>query len=230
MQKNRIAKYVFVQCLTFGRIPLILVCLGVSVCTDTGASVGWFSVAFGAMVLAALTDGVDGYFARRFDVQSRLGAYADPLTDKVFYLTAFPLLVFLAGLRCVETAGSPWSGCGFHARLLLVLTVLFLLRDQWVSFLRALGAIHNVDGRANWSGKLRTLISFPVVCAVYYYLQAPRDTFFDVIPIYRWPLLIYMAEIAALVINIVSIWIYTVYYWPVLRAEFVTSRDPKGTG
>ena len=54
-----------------------------------------------------------------------------------------------------------------------MLAILFLLRDQWVSFLRSLGALHNLSAKANWSGKARTLISFPTICVIYYYLQAP---------------------------------------------------------
>src|ERR1017187_6860245 len=65
-----------------------------------------------------------------------------------------------------------------HARALLVLAILFLLRDQWVSFLRSIGALHNLSAKANWSGKARTLISFPTICVIYYYLQAPA----------RWPM------------------------------------------
>jgi len=197
-------KFYFVQSLTLGRIPLIFVFLAISVLAPKPLSCVWFLLAFGAMILSAVTDLFDGYFARKFNVVTRLGAYADPLTDKVFYLTTFPTLVYLAGLE----------GQDRHAQLLLGLTIFFLLRDQWVSFLRSIGAIYNADAKANWSGKLRTLISFPVICTIYYYLQAP-DSWFLQVP--KW--LIYTLEVATIVITLISAWVYTVYYWPYLKQE-----------
>lgn len=211
-------KFYFVMSLTLGRAPLILIFLLVNLLVlkefDGVWYLGspkthhlWFSFGFGAMVLSAITDLFDGYFARKFKVVTNLGGYADPLTDKIFYLTAFPVLVFVMALRPEEMV---------HCRLLVALTVIFLVRDQWISFLRTIGALHNVDGKANWSGKARTIISFPTICCIYWYLMAPED----------WPLrlvkqdwFIYVLEVASLIINVVSIWVYSVYYWPYLRKE-----------
>jgi phosphatidylglycerophosphate synthase len=162
------------------------------------------------MLLSALTDLFDGYFARRFKVTSRLGSYADPMTDKIFYLATFPTLVYLADR----------IGQSQHARVLLALTILFLLRDQWVSFLRSIGALHNVDAQANWSGKARTLISFPVICVIYYGLQAPTD----------WPWrpatsVLYALESLSMLVNLVSVGVYTARFWPALRLELRPPRE-----
>jgi CDP-diacylglycerol--glycerol-3-phosphate 3-phosphatidyltransferase len=197
-------KFLFVQALTLVRVPLIFVFLAVSVFCGHPLSALWFFVAFGSMILSAVTDLFDGYFARRFGVASRLGGYADPMMDKVFYLTTFPTLVYLADR----------VGQHGHARLLLVLAILFLLRDQWVTFLRSLGALHDMSAKANWSGKVRTLISFPTICLIYYYLQAP--------PGWRVQVprsLVYGAEAISLAINFVSIAVYSAHFWPALRAE-----------
>src|SRR5882672_5033700 len=183
-------KFYFVMGLTLVRVPLIFLFLCVSVFGGHPLPAPWFIVAFSAMILSALTDVFDGYFARRFKVTSRLGSYADPMMDKVFYLAAFPTLVYLA-----EQLGQ-----STHARVLLFLAILFLLRDQWVSFLRSIGALHNLDAKANWSGKARTVISFPTICVIYYYLQAPAD----------WPvripsLVVYSLESLSMLINLISI-------------------------
>ena len=61
-------KYYFVQFLTLGRVPLILLFLVVAVLVPGPLSDFWFSVAFGALVLSAVTDLLDGYFARKFKV------------------------------------------------------------------------------------------------------------------------------------------------------------------
>ena len=123
------------------------------------------------------------------------------MTDKVFYLTTFPTLVYLADR----------VGQHGHARVLLVLAILFLLRDQWVSFLRSLGALHNLSAKANWSGKARTLISFPTICVIYYYLQAPAALGLRV-PDY----LVYGLKVLSMVINFISIGVYTLRFWPAL--------------
>src|SRR5580765_8304021 len=203
-------KFYFVMGLTLVRVPLIFLFLSVSVFGGHPLPEPWFVVAFAAMLLSALTDLFDGYFARRFKVTSRLGSYADPMMDKVFYLATFPTLVYLA-----EQLGQ-----STHARTLLVLAILFLLRDQWVSFLRSIGAIHKLSAKANWSGKARTIISFPSICVIYYALEAPTN----------WPWrpsqnVLFGLEALSMLINLISIVVYTTYFWPALRFEM---RPPDG--
>ena len=212
MNRARLLKFLFVQGLTLFRVPLIFLFLAVSVFFGNPLPEAWFIVAFAAMILSAVTDLFDGYFARKFRMTSRLGSYADPMTDKVFYLTTFPTLVYLADR----------VGQHGHARALLVLAILFLLRDQWVSFLRSIGALHNLDAKANWSGKARTIISFPSICVIYYYLQAPT----------RWGVLVpdsvvYGLEVLSMAINLISIVVYTSRFWPALRVEL---RPPDADG
>jgi len=45
-----------------------------------------------AFALAALSDGVDGYIARRYGQQSELGAILDPLADKLLLVSGIVLL------------------------------------------------------------------------------------------------------------------------------------------
>ena len=197
-------KFYIVMGLTLVRVPLIFLFLAVSVFGGHPLAAGWFVVAFSAMILSALTDLFDGYFARRFKVTSRLGSYADPMMDKIFYLTTFPTLVYL--VEQLRQTG--------HAKALLILAILFLLRDQWVSFLRSIGAIHNLSAKANWSGKARTIISFPTICVIYYALESPAD----------WPCrpsqnILFGLEGLSMAINLVSIAVYTSHFWSALRAE-----------
>ena len=53
---------------------------------------GWAFISF---VAAGLSDGIDGYLARRFDWRTRLGAYLDPLADKALLVSVFVTLGFL---------------------------------------------------------------------------------------------------------------------------------------
>lgn len=205
-------KFRFVLALTVGRIPLIFLFLAITLIAAKPLKAVWFTAAFTAMILSAVTDVLDGWFARRFDVVTRFGAYVDPLTDKIFYLATFPTLVYLAGI----------AGQLGHAQLLLALTILFLLRDQWVSFLRSIGAMYGRSAKANWSGKIRTVISFPTICTIYYYLEAPRSWWLQ-IPLW----MVYVLETASVAINLISIWVYTVDYWPCLKDEMTRTDNPE---
>jgi cardiolipin synthase len=55
----------------------------------SGSPLDWQRlVAIGVFILAACTDGIDGYVARRWNQRSRLGALLDPIADKGLLLTA----------------------------------------------------------------------------------------------------------------------------------------------
>ena len=214
-------KFAFVQALTLGRAPLIFVFFFINLLLLRNRGDGWyligpnahawlFWIAFGAMVVSTLTDIFDGYFARKFDMVTKMGAYADPLTDKIFYLVTFPTLVFVAAV----------IGEYLQAGIFLLLTVIFLLRDQWVSFLRSIGAIYGASAKANWSGKWRTIIAFSSICGFYWYLLVPSDWWLQ-LPLW----LVLTAEALCLAINIVSMWVYTRNYWRYVMQEM---RKPAG--
>lgn len=58
---------------------------------------GQFLVALLLFMLAALSDGADGFLARRFGWFSRFGAIADPLADKALLVTTYAVMA-LTGL------------------------------------------------------------------------------------------------------------------------------------
>ncbi|MCW5715668.1 MAG: CDP-alcohol phosphatidyltransferase family protein [Bauldia sp.] len=57
---------------------------------------GYFGAAFVVFVVAGISDGIDGFIARRYDLRSRLGAYLDPLADKALLVSIFLSLTFLS--------------------------------------------------------------------------------------------------------------------------------------
>lgn len=52
------------------------------------------SIAFAIFLLASFSDGVDGWIARFFNCQSRLGLILDPLADKILIISCFILLAY----------------------------------------------------------------------------------------------------------------------------------------
>ena len=52
-----------------------------------------FELALILFVLAGLTDGLDGWIAKRFNCASQLGARLDPLADKIIIISAYFMLV-----------------------------------------------------------------------------------------------------------------------------------------
>jgi cardiolipin synthase len=54
-----------------------------------------FAWAFASFLLAGISDGIDGYLARRFGWRTRLGAYLDALADKALLVSLFIALGLL---------------------------------------------------------------------------------------------------------------------------------------
>lgn len=53
---------------------------------------GEMLMAFALFVLAGVSDGVDGFIARHFDQKSELGAWLDPIADKLLLVSVFVML------------------------------------------------------------------------------------------------------------------------------------------
>lgn len=73
---------------------------------------GWALVVF---VTAGITDGLDGVIARRSGQNSSIGAWLDPMADKLLLVTTFVVLT--------------WPGLGLTNRLPVWLTVCLISRD-----------------------------------------------------------------------------------------------------
>ena len=199
-------KSIFVNALTMSRVPLIFLYLAFTVAGQLRDSFACFVVAFVAGAAAGLSDFFDGMLARRWGVVSDFGKMADPLMDKVYFIVAFPSLVWLAAVQGEGTA---------HTVALLVLTVLWILRDQWVTFLRAVASLYHANVAAMWLGKVRTALSFPCVGFVFAYLAFRR----------AWPAGVAEAGLYAcfaiegflILLNIYSFVVYTMSYFPYVR-------------
>lgn len=213
------AKSFVVNALTFLRVPLIFMWLllaCVQEFTITSESSGSFMLAAFAcmmMLLSGLTDAYDGVLARKWAVVSTLGKMADPLMDKVFYIVAFPALTW----QVMHQGES-----SFHGLLMLVFTILYMLRDTWVTFMRTFGTMYGADVAAMWLGKVRTALSFPGAGWVYMYLCFHRMV--DPCWWSAWLVSCYVVEGVLLALTAWSFCTYTAAYMPYLRRALNTDN------
>jgi len=74
--------------ITIGRLVLVPFVVAMIVQKD-------WDLAFFAFVLAGLSDAVDGFVARRFDLRSDLGAYLDAIADKALLVSIYVTLAIV---------------------------------------------------------------------------------------------------------------------------------------
>jgi len=94
-------------------------------------------IAFAIFVIAAVTDALDGYLARKLNEVSDLGKFLDPLADKLLVTAALIALVYL---QEVET----W------------VAAIIILRELFISFFRFYFLINNASFAASVPAKLKT--------------------------------------------------------------------------
>ena len=134
--------------LTLLRIILVPVFMAVLYMGFPGAN--W--VALAIFIIASFTDLLDGKIARKYNLVTDFGKFADPLADKI--------LVTAAMLWFVELGQMPaWA-------LLIVVT-----REFAVSGLRMLASNKGRVIAAGWSGKVKTASA--MACIVLMFLPIP---------------------------------------------------------
>ena len=108
-----------------------------------------YSWALGILILAALTDGLDGLLARSLNQKTALGAYLDPIADKLLLSSSFFVLALEGQMR--------WW-----------LTILVLSRDVLILITAAVifaSAGHRLFPPSIY-GKLTTLVQILLIFAV----------------------------------------------------------------
>lgn len=97
--------------------------------------------AAGLFTLAAVTDFLDGWLARRWQAQSALGAFLDPVADKLMVAAALVLLV--------QSMDSVWVTLAAMVIVMREISVSAL--REWMAELQARAAV-----AVSWLGKLKT--------------------------------------------------------------------------
>ncbi len=118
-----------------------------------GGHEGWFGVsstvadwiALALFILASLTDFVDGWIARKYNLVTNFGKFMDPLADK--------LLVGAALVALVEMERIPgW------------IVIVIISREFIISGFRLIAADSNVVIAASYWGKFKTVFQMVMVC------------------------------------------------------------------
>lgn len=130
----------FLTLLRILAVPVVVVAL-------VGETPNGDALAAAVFALAALTDGLDGYFARSRDSVTAFGKLMDPIADKLLIIAALVSLVSLDRLQA-------W------------VAMVIIAREVAVTGLRAIAAERGVVIAASWLGKLKTVLQIAAVFAL----------------------------------------------------------------
>ncbi|HEX2391942.1 MAG TPA: CDP-diacylglycerol--glycerol-3-phosphate 3-phosphatidyltransferase [Solirubrobacterales bacterium] len=121
-------------------VPVVVVAL-------LGETPNGDALAAGVFALAALTDGLDGYFARSRGSVTTFGKLMDPLADKLLVTAALVSLVSLDRLEA-------W------------IAMVIIAREVAVTILRTIAAERGIVIAASWLGKAKTVLQIAAVIAL----------------------------------------------------------------
>jgi CDP-diacylglycerol--glycerol-3-phosphate 3-phosphatidyltransferase len=128
-------------------VPVIVVAL-------LGETPNGDALAAGVFALAAFTDGLDGYIARRRRDVTTFGKLVDPLADKLLIVAALVSLVSLG-------------------RLAAWVAMVIIARELAVTALRAVAVEQGVVISASWLGKVKTVLQVAAVFALIIWNPSP---------------------------------------------------------
>ena len=126
--------------ITLSRFVLAIVLFGL---IDIG---GWWITATLVFVVAAATDFVDGWLARRYGQITVLGRVLDPFVDKIIICGSF---IFL----------QKWADSGVTAWM----TFIIVAREMFITSLRTFLEQRGKDFSAKWSGKIKMILQCAAV-------------------------------------------------------------------
>ena len=130
----------FLTLLRILAVPVVVVAL-------LGETSNGDTLAAAVFALAALTDGLDGYFARSRNAVTTFGKLMDPIADKLLIAAALISLVSLD-------------------RLAAWVAMVIIAREFAVTVMRAIAAERGVVISASWMGKVKTVLQIAAVFAL----------------------------------------------------------------
>ncbi len=113
-------------------------------------------------LLAALSDFLDGYWARKYNLVSVFGRIMDPFADKLLICGCFIYLVAIPELTAVSYGLQVWMG------------IVIIARELLITSLRAVVEKSGGDFSAKWVGKWKMALQCLAVPACFLFLQYPE--------------------------------------------------------
>ena len=184
----------------------------------------WADPAAGILfALAGITDSLDGYFARRMGQTSRLGAFLDPVADKLIVAVALVLLVSKDMPRIIVPGMEGLDGPGAtlrseSVRAILVLSAIVIIgREIAISALREWMAEIGARGKVKVSklAKLKTIVQIVGLSCMLFRWDLPVWPGFS-LPVFEIGLVL---TVVAAVLTLVSAISYLRAAWPDLRGR-----------
>lgn len=111
--------------------------------------------ALAVFVVASLTDLLDGYIARKYNMVTDFGKFMDPLADKMLVLTAMTCF-------CAMGRFPDWA------------LVIVMAREFAVSGLRLVAVDNGRVIAAGWSGKVKTASTMVCLCLMHLWVEPPQ--------------------------------------------------------
>jgi CDP-diacylglycerol--glycerol-3-phosphate 3-phosphatidyltransferase len=184
----------------------------------------WADPAAGLLfAVAGITDSLDGYFARKMGQTSRLGAFLDPVADKLIVAVALVLLVskenadmIIPGLEALDGATATLRKESIRAVLVLC-AIVIIGREIAISALREWMAEIGQRGKVKVSklAKLKTILQIVGLSCMLFRWDLP------VLPGYALPVfqIGFALTIIAAVLTMISAVSYLRAAWPDLRGH-----------
>ena len=108
---------------------------------------GFYTVALVLFLIAAGTDWMDGWYARKYDQVTKLGRILDPFCDKILICGTYLLLAIE---MADQTPAFPW-----YARVMGWMAIIVVGRELLVTVIRSMVEGSGGDFSANMAGKLK---------------------------------------------------------------------------
>ena len=112
-----------------------------------------YGIAAIIFALAACTDFIDGYIARKYKLVTNLGKFLDPIADKVLVSTAMLLMLVMKD-GVFETLGGAANGV-YVATAVCICVI--MARELIISAFRQIAAVNGVVMAADKLGKFKTI-------------------------------------------------------------------------
>ena len=168
-----------------------------------------YIASFVMFVIAAGTDWLDGYFARKYNQITTLGRILDPFADKVIICGTFIFLAATKGMHDDWRMLQPW------------MVVVIVGRELLVTALRSFLEERGSDFSANLSGKLKMLLQCVAAGSALIYLHYTQAAAGDsALTAPAWVYWVTVASIwSAVLLTVYSGAVYVWIAWRILRSD-----------